>query len=231
MNAQVDESLIRDRVKDSGYVELSRPHENSPGYLELVVAIRQTPTELHFDPEAIHLRLVYRDDTVRETTIMLTNPPLDVRQVCPGPVTLVDRIGKRVDFFVFGGQLKVFTRPCEAICWLHSPAPILELAGQAQENFSDQLIYETEAALARLGARWEGRHSAFLSRLAKVDSLQLYAASISACIEQQDRLRRRHSGVYQGNHQAFYHHLTREKNWLAQAGCWHTHHLNDLLAQ
>ena len=231
MNAQVDESLIRDRVKDSGYVELSRPHENSPGYLELVVAIRQTPTELHFDPEAIHLRLVYRDDTVRETTIMLTNPPLDVRQVCPGPVTLVDRIGKRIDFFVFGGQLKAFTRPHETICWLHSSAPILELTGQAQENFSDQLVYETEALLARLGAGWAGRHSAFLTRLAKIDSLQLYAACISACLDQQDRLRCRQSGAYQGNHQAFYHYLAREKNWLKQAGQWQAHHLNGLLAQ
>ena len=232
MNAQVvDEHLILDKIRDTGYVELTTPHQASPGYLELVIAIRQTPTEQHFDPEAVEVRLVYGDNTVRETTIRLTNPPAGVRQVCPGPVTLIDRIGKRVDFFSFGGQLKVFTRPREAICWLHSTAPILELTGQAQKNFSDLLVYETEASLARLEARWEGRHSDFLKRLAATDSLQLYAACISACLDQQERLRRRQGGAYQDNHRTFRHHLTWEKNWLTHVGQWHTVSLNSLLAQ
>jgi hypothetical protein len=49
----VDESSLLRQVAGWGYYLLPRSHPHSPGHPGLLIAIRQKPTEKHFDPQSI----------------------------------------------------------------------------------------------------------------------------------------------------------------------------------
>jgi hypothetical protein len=54
----MDEQSILHRMEHWGYYLLPKSHRESPGYTGLLVAIRETPTREHFDPESIRLRII-----------------------------------------------------------------------------------------------------------------------------------------------------------------------------
>lgn len=216
-------------IENLGYYLLPKSHPHSPGYPGLFVILRERPSESHFDPESMHLRLREqdfpqlnpaltakraRDVHANWITLRLNSPISDTRHVCPGEVTLTDRRGKRVQFFTFGGSLTVIAVPHRRIYALRSPAPILELQGDA-ESVPDQLAAEVEALLARFEARWQTRRAGFIRRLASLDPFQFYAAcleDILARLERSPALRR----SWPGFHGA----LQEEQQWLAQSGQW-----------
>jgi hypothetical protein len=97
-------------VENWGYYLLPRSLPSSPGYTGLLVAIRETPTETHFDPETIRLQVCDENGVATYITLGSKSPFQRSGQVCPGQVVLRDRVNKRPNFFVFGGSLDVTIR-------------------------------------------------------------------------------------------------------------------------
>ncbi|MDH4138431.1 MAG: hypothetical protein OEW09_17190, partial [Anaerolineae bacterium] len=149
----MEEQSILQVMENWGYYLLPKPYPHSPGYTGLLVAIRKIPTEKHFDPQTIRLRLRDKYDQAKWTTLWLHSPqelPIKASvHVCPGEVMLRDRTDKRVDFFVFGGSLEAVSVPGETVYSLRSPAPILWLTDDP-ETVPDQLASETQVLIGEL---------------------------------------------------------------------------------
>ena len=135
-------------MEDWGYLALHKPHPESPGHRQLLVALRKKPTGMHFDPEEI--RLWIRDEFgLAEWTALAMKPllvPPEPKRVCPGPVVLIDRKGKRVSFFTFGDSLDVIFGSGEVVCSVQSPAPILRVTEPPQDA-AGHLAVEVEALM------------------------------------------------------------------------------------
>ena len=209
-----------------GYYLLPKSHPESPGYTGLLVAIRETPTGQHFDPESIHLRIVEKDKETSWATFRLRVLFQKSKRIAPGRVSLRDRIGKRVDFFTFGGLLEAVSVPGETIYSLRSPAPILDLNG-LPESAADQLAFETEAIIAEQEARWSLNESGFLSRLALIDSFEFYLAVLDFILQRYEK-----SSTLHRRYRQFYATLLKEKEWLLEGdqNLAMPHDLNQLLA-
>jgi hypothetical protein len=201
-------------MEDWGYFLLPQAHPHSPGYTGLRIAIRARPTRLHFDPETIRLRLRDKYGSANWTALELGSPDQKAKHVCPGQVILRDRLDKRVHFFTFGSSLEVACAPDVIVYSLHSPAPILELT-EPKESIPDQLASETEAMMGELQARWGSNDAGFARRLAQVDPLRFYLASLHSIL-----LRCRQSWALQEYLDDLYDALLREKEWLMRAGQW-----------
>lgn len=210
----MEEQFVFHEMEDWGYSLLDKAHPDSPGYTGLLVAIRQTPTELHFDPEAIELRLAEPGSQIRQVTLGLNLAFSASRRVCAGQVVLRDRIDKRVNFFVFGGTLEATTVPGETVYSLRSSAPILALT-ERRESAPTQLALETESLLAKIQAKWGLNDAGFTERLVQVDPHLLYVACLDSILTSyQQTANLRHS------FHEFYEMLLREKEWLVQSRQW-----------
>ena len=69
----------------------------------MLVAIRETPTEQHFDPELIHLRLSDEDNMPKIVTLKLKPVFARPRHVCPGRVVLYDHLVSSDRYLFFCG--------------------------------------------------------------------------------------------------------------------------------
>jgi len=217
---------VLNQMENRGYYLLPKSHAHSPGYAGLLVAIRKTPTKMHFDPEAIQLRLRSIDGTATWMTLTLKASVQESRHVCPGQVILRDRVDKRVHFFVFGGSLEIASGPDETVYSLRSPAPTLELTEHA-ESTPNQLASETEALIGEQRARWGSDETGFAERLAHMDPLPFYLSSLHSILVRYEGSRALHASFHD-----LYDALLREKEWLRGAGHWSATppRLEDLLA-
>jgi hypothetical protein len=145
----------------------------------LAVAIRDIPTAEHYDPESLRLSLLTADGTVQESKLTRHLSLSQEKKVCPGPVHLMDRLGKRVTFFSFGGSLRSLQEEDRSLFVLQSPVPILEME-EDQASFQNLLAAESEAQLAKIHADWESDDAGFLLRLVQTDSRQLFRALVGA---------------------------------------------------
>lgn len=222
----MDESSLLRQVASWGYYLLPRSHPHSPGHPGLLIAIRQTPTEMHFDPETVQLHLCGSDGGSEAVTLTLTSSLPGSSRVCPGMVSLHDRVDKRADFFVFGGSLEASFHPGETVYALRSPAPILAVTEDSR-TISGQLACETQAKLAGIQSRWGAYDKAFEQRLAQVDPVELYQASLHSILQRYEK-----APALRQSFPGFYTALSHEKQWLAQAQQWPAHPvgLDELLA-
>jgi hypothetical protein len=208
-------------MENWGYYLLPKSHPDSPGYTGLLVAIRKQPTEKHFDPQTMRLRLRDKHNEATWTTLGLHSPVgLLIKasvHVCPGEVMLRDRMDKRANFFVFGGSLEAVSVPGETVYSLRSPAPILKLTDDP-ESVPDQLASETEAFIGELQVRWGSDEEGFARRLAQVDPLQFYVATLQSILA---RYERDHHALQEAFHE-FYLVLRKERGWLMERGKWPT---------
>lgn len=220
------EGPLLELMKDWGYYLLPQSHRDSPGYAGVLVVIREQPTGKHFDPKTLYLPLRDVDGIARWTKLSWLSPPTDCNYVCPGRVILSDRFDKRVEFFTFGGSLKVISGPGEMGCSLHSPAPVLELVAQ-QETIPDQLASETEALMGKIRAKWELDDRGFNQRLAEVNHLQFYLATLQSIL-----LQYRRTPTLEEAYHELRDALLREKEWLVAKDLWPVNplRLEDLLA-
>jgi hypothetical protein len=109
----------------------------------LVVAVRDAPTERHFDPELIRY---WRTDTRArgrhaELTIDTHLPTL--RSFSWGPIEIEDRFGIANAFVSFGGTLEGWSpEPGTMIVTFRSPGPILRRGGHSQtyDRFAAELL-------------------------------------------------------------------------------------------
>ncbi|MBN1657309.1 MAG: hypothetical protein JXA93_02855 [Anaerolineae bacterium] len=197
-----------------GYRLLPATYPGCSGALGLVVAIRAEPTEEHFDPEEVTLRLrdLWGMASWKELTRRSGWLPSD--RVCPGRVLLSDRHGERTEFFTYGGTLTMEDWPETRIYALRSPAPVLSV-DPLRETWCDEVASETECRIAEAAARWHGDEQGFLRRLAEVDPLETYVAAVHSILVE-------HGGS--SGAQRFYHKLDEvlrgEREWLKEQGLW-----------
>lgn len=212
----MSEQFIIHRMEDWGYYLLPKSHPDSPGYTGLIIAIRKIPTRLHFDPESIHLRLSDENNLASWMTLRLNSPVSKSMQVCPGRVVLTDRVNKRIYFFVFGGTLEAVTIPGERVYSVYSPAPVLVVTKDL-ESFPDQLVFEVEALLGKIQAKWGSNDRGFARRLAQIDPFQFYLASLQTILETYKK-----NKVLRESWPGFYSELLKEKTRVVQEGQWPT---------
>jgi hypothetical protein len=216
----MEEQSILHLMENWGYYLLPQSHPDSPGYTGLLVAIRKQPTEKHFDPQAMRLRLRDKYEQAKWTTLGLHSPlelPITATMhVCPGEVILRDRTDKRADFFVFGGSLEAVSVPGETVYSLRSPAPVLRLTDDP-ESVPDQFASESEANIGELRVRWASDEEGFARRLAQVDPFQFYLATLQSLIA---RYEREDYHALQDAFHEFYLALHKEKGWLMERGQW-----------
>lgn len=210
----MNEQSILHQMEHWGYYLLPKSHPESPGYTGLLVAIRETPTGEHFDPESIHLRIIEDNKDTNWATFRSKMLFQKSKQIGPGQVSLRDRIDKRVKFFTFGGFLEATSIPGETVYSLRSPAPILDLY-ESPESVADQLAFETEAMIAEQKVRWGSNERGFLRRLAQTPPLEFYLAVLHSILQRYELCSALHLSFQQ-----LYDALLREKKWLGEMAQW-----------
>ena len=201
-------------MQEFGYRVLPAARPGCPGATGLVVAIRARPTEEHFDPEEVRLRLrdLWGMASWKELTRHLGWLPSD--QVCPGRILLSDRHAERTEFFTYGGMLTIEDLPDTRIYVLRSPAPVLSV-DPLGETWCDEVASGTESRMAEAAARWRGDERGFLHRLAEVEPLETYMAAIHSILVEHAESRALGR---------FYHQvdeiLRGEREWLREQGLW-----------
>jgi hypothetical protein len=194
-----------------GYYLEPKAHTFSPGYAGISVAVRATPTHRHYDPETITLFLLNQGD-VERTQLGIRSRSTMVRCVCPGRVTLRDRHQKRTDFYTYGAKLSTVSGQNETIFRFVSNAPVLWL-GEAGDSFPMHLDAQTEAILAGIHTQWRRQDDLFARRLAEVEPMDLYLATLRSIEERYVRY-----PVLQVSFNYFYGRLRREILWQQATG-------------
>lgn len=210
-----EEQSILKLIEHWGYYLLPKSRPQSPGYTGLLVAIRERPTGMHFDPEKVRIRL--RDpveDRCDWRLVSRLSPVREAVRVCPGLVSLADRVGKRVDFFSYGGWLESTQGPGELVYSLRSRAPVLRIT-ENEETVANQLAAESEALLAEIEAGWLPRDEPFRHRLAHLDPLQAYLGTLCSLMNSYEQQPGRRT-AFRELHDA----LEAEVEWLVYHGVW-----------
>ncbi|MCS7061124.1 MAG: hypothetical protein RMN25_08140 [Anaerolineae bacterium] len=209
-----------------GYLLLPDAHPYAPGQHRLLIAMREVPTEMHFDPESIRLRMGESGDSLNWSTIRLKYPLYGQRQVGLGRISISDRVDKRIEFFTYGGTIEAIHEHDQIVYALRSSAPILSIDPEMQD-FSADLTFETEVMIARAQAQWNGNQAGFAHRLSQIEASQCYLATLRAILDHYQHNQRLRDGF-----RLFYTALCKEIELLAALGYWssNTSKLNELLA-
>jgi hypothetical protein len=214
------------RVAGWGYVLLPRPHDTSPGFGGLLVAIRDTPTEEHYDPE--HVTLPLGSGRKGASRVTLGRTPAGILPencLCAGRIDLLDRYHKKVQFFGFGGKVIFCREATETVYAIETPAPLLAIRPPSLNSVPELLALAAEAALARAHAVWGADSEGFACCVAAQDPLRFYAALICALLQRHER----HPDVRRVQ-QELHGTLLAEREWLQAIGAWSPTTLTDLLA-
>jgi len=168
---------------DLGYIFY--PGQSHFGDERVDVILRREPTNKHFDPERIHLK-VRAHRGVQSWDIRYPWRQTDETQLCTGHIRVFDRYQKFIDVFSFGGKVKitaVSTGSRTAVshkitCIITSLAPLLELT--AGNSTAILLANEIDIQLAQLRARLNPRFPAeFDGKLAGIEPLDIYVSCLS----------------------------------------------------
>ena len=205
-----DKTSLVDQVENWGFYVLPKSHPNSPGHSGLLVAIRETPTRMHFDPETVCLQTVNQDGSPHWRTYRIGPPLARSVRVCPTDVRVFDRLSKEIEFFTFGGSLDSVSVPGETVYSLRSPVPVLQLTNMSG-SLPNQLASETEALVAELRAK-EADEQDFTRRLSRVDPFQFYVATLRTILASYRR-----SPSLRESFKDLYTMLLEEEFWLEAA--------------
>jgi hypothetical protein len=210
----IDSSLLQ-LINNWGYYLLPRTHLSSPGFEGLLIAIRDQPTQLHFDPESIELRFADQGEAAW-TALRLNTPVHGTRQVMAGRVMLLDRLEKRIAFYTFGATLTASYGANEVVFVIRSTAPVLQIE-EGYNSVANQLSTEAEVLIGQWQAQY-GRKEDGLSRLlARLDPCALYQLSLDRLVKkfvERPGLRATQYGTYMS--------LREECEWLKRNGRWQT---------
>jgi hypothetical protein len=163
---------------DLGYRLYAPRRHNEPGYSQIDVNLASEPSEHHFDPERIEV--VVESDYGGLDCMEVTHPWSGGRlyRVCAGQFDLIDRKGKHLEAFTFGGELVIVADNLCTTLTLKSPAPILLMF--SMHSAPTLLAQEVEILLAQRRAAWEHDPETFDRRLVAADPLALYLACLEA---------------------------------------------------
>ncbi len=135
-------------IADLGFTLLDS-HRTGRSGSHLVVALRDRPTERHFDPEAIsyYAPAAGRGAMTTIDRASALHPP--IRSVLWGHVHVIDRFGIENRFLSFGGTLRSAEVSADlVVADLSSPGPIVRWGGHSQGT--DRLAAEIGAFFGRL---------------------------------------------------------------------------------
>jgi hypothetical protein len=137
-----------DVVADLGFSLLDSHRPGKMGS-HLVVALRDAPTQRHFDPEAVACYLPSGGRGAMVTLDRAAALRQPERRVLWGHVHVVDRFAIENRFLTFGGQLRAAAvEPGLTVLDLVSPGPIVRWGGHSQGT--DRLAAEIGAFFGRL---------------------------------------------------------------------------------
>lgn len=171
------EYTIPPGIENSGYHLCQEGKETENSLYCLAVALRDKPTEAHYDPESLRLTLLTTEGNVQERKLTRHLPLAQEVKVCPGPVHLMDRLGKQMVFYSFGGTLRCQQEDEKIVFMLQSSVPILEL-GEDEADFQNLLAAECEAHLAKFHVAWAQDDAGYMQRLLQTDPRLLFQAII-----------------------------------------------------
>jgi hypothetical protein len=135
-------------LAELGFTLINGDDPTSPGGANLLVALRDEPTERHFDPEEISYWR-FDGDVGRIAALDRGTRAEREGSFSWGRIRLVDRLHVENDFLGFGGTLRVADPdPRTRLVQFHAPAPIFRWAGHSQGL--DWLTDEVGAFFARL---------------------------------------------------------------------------------
>jgi hypothetical protein len=181
-------------VERLGFLDVNGTAPQAPGGANLVVALRERPTLVHFDPERVEY---WVDEHGRGRLSELTRKtpaPLE-RPFEWGTIRVVDRLEVFNSFLTFGGSLRVVERdPTTTLVVFSSHAPILRSTGHSQGV--DLSTGEVGAFFARLRVPIDFEPGAE-QRVAGASAMAVYAAfhaSVQARFAASEDLRLAHPG-------------------------------------
>jgi hypothetical protein len=187
-----DEAALH--VEHLGFLDVNGTAPQAPGGSNLVVALRDRPTLVHFDPERVeHWAAEAGRGRPAEIT-RKTDVPLE-RPFSWGTIRVVDRLEVFNSFLTFGGVARAVARdPSTTLVVLSSHAPILRSTGHSQAV--DLSTGEVGAFFARMMIPIDFTPGAE-ARVAAADPMALYGAfhvSVEARLEASEELRESHPG-------------------------------------
>jgi hypothetical protein len=216
----IDSSLLQ-LIENWGYYLLPKDHASAPGYPGLLVALREQPTEMHFDPEYIELRFSDQEDS-KWTALRLGTPIHGIRRVMAGRILVSDRLEKGVPFFSFGATLTASYGACEVIYAIRSPAPILQI-DENNATAANQLSVEAQVLMGRWQAQ-HGRKEGISHLMDGLDACTFY----QICLQRLMKRYARQPGMRGASHRTYVT-LQEECEWLKMSGQWQTVDTLDLI--
>lgn len=197
---------------DLGYIFYPGPSQFGEERLDVV--LRREPTNKHFDPEKVHLKV----NTSRSVQVLdIHHPwqPMGKTQLCLGHIRVIDRYQKFIDVFSFGGWVEITAVSDKTTCIITSPTPLLELT--AGNTTAILLANEIDVQLAQLRARLNPRFPAeFDGKLAVIEPLDFYISCLSEL-----RKKFAYNSIYQDpTRQRFKHKLNLEIARLQHDNSW-----------
>lgn len=160
-----------------GFYFYPSKYNHDLGHAALDVYLASKPQGWIFDTQGATFA-VADDEAIYH--LQVTHPwpqPQQRFAVSKGPFFMVSHDGKVVEGYCVGGDLEIETRDDTTCCHLTSPAPIFDL--ETPSTFTNLVVPEVEAELARLRAEWTGRDSEFDRRLAQIPPLAFFVASLN----------------------------------------------------
>ncbi|MGK2851173.1 MAG: hypothetical protein ACSLFN_09730 [Candidatus Limnocylindrales bacterium] len=117
-------------MTDWGFLaEPDLPDRPGPAYL--LVALRDTPTHRHYDPELVQYWATAGGRGARRVLSRETGMPLDV-DFSWGLIRIVDRLGVSNEYVTFGGHLSAAEVDGATYAVFASEAPLLRRGGHSQ---------------------------------------------------------------------------------------------------
>jgi hypothetical protein len=102
-----------------------------PGPAYLLVALRETPTLGHYDPEAVEYWVSEAGRGTRRTLTRQTRLPIET-EFSWGLIRIVDRLHVTNEYLTFGGHLSSVWVDGVVVAVFTSPAPLLRRGGHSQ---------------------------------------------------------------------------------------------------
>jgi hypothetical protein len=160
-----------DRLVDLGFLA-SPDLPDGPGPAYLLVALRDTPSLRHFDPETIGYWTGTSGRGARRELTRAHRMPFE-DEVSWGTIQIVDRLHVSNEYLTFGGHVAAATLDGVVVAVFSSPAPILRRGGHSQPW--DQGAESVGAFFGRLQVAIDYRPR-FEGEATAADPLARYAA-------------------------------------------------------
>ena len=203
LSAPIDSAGAAARLADWGF--LAHPDlPDGSGDAYLLVALRDAPTLVHFDPERVDVWVSQGSRGVRKEITRSTRAFESAFSW--GTIAIVDRLGVSNEYVTFGGDLTVAQIGAMTVVICVSSAPILRRGGHSQGW--DEAAVDLAAFFGRIMIAVDYVPE-FEARIAGAQPLARYAAFIA-----DSGARYRASGALRGEHSAFWSLIRVEENRL-----------------